>query len=325
MDMSLSFLEYLNQEGDAPESEYIKFLTQYKSNGKTVHFFIEGEDDQAFYVNYINFFLPRGFKAYYYICNGKKNVLQNYVDIQWSFYKKNRVLFFIDKDFDDILGRSRRFASNIYVTDYYSIENYVVNEYIYERFLREICGLNMLNNIDILKKRFNEQYHLFCDLLIPFLSWIIYCMKNMLPITINEIDLSKLFKIDDNLKVCKENSSGYTSAFRYICDVSNVNEFKLKEVLQCARLLQKITDPKIYMRGKFEIWFFLNFCSRTMECVIPKLNKEIAQYNRKTKDKISKCKVRMHISKENILPVFAPRVPIPDSLREFLICNMSTL
>lgn len=321
----MTFIDLLNQAGDAPEGVHIKFLHNYKPKEKTLHFFFEGGDDQSFYVNFIENIFPEDYTFHYYICNGKENVLANYEDIDWAVYNKSRILFFTDKDLDDILGVNQINDQNIFETQYYSIENYLVTAEVYVRFLREICLITDGDIISELKGRFIEELRIFSEEMTRISAWVVYCRKNNFDVNLSDIDIAKLFKITKDFNIKRAIPKGAKNRFDYICSVTKTNYYSLPELKEISKNLYRIETPKKFIRGKYELWFLYAFCKNTIEVTVPQLNKKIKDHNRKSDKKIMKCKVTIQIKPENILQVTAPRVKLSKDISDFLQLNLMKL
>lgn len=321
----MAFIDVLEMAGDIPEASYIKFLHQYKFRDKTLHFFFEGLDDQSFYVNFLENVFPKDYSFHYYVCNGKNNVYTNYNDINWTVYNKNRVLFFTDKDLDDIIGVTNFKDENIFVTQYYSMENYLVTAEVYGRFLREICYVTDDQVIDDLKNEFIKQLDFFTDKMISISAWVVYCRKNKLQVNLNDIDISKIFSISNDFKIKRCLSSGHKTPFEYICSTTKTNYFNYSEIKSISKELRSIQPAKIFLRGKYELWFLYAFCNNTVEFTIPLLNKEIKKHNTSSGVKKTKCKVTISIKPENIIQITAPRVRVSPDIDKFLNRNLLKL
>lgn len=318
----MAFIDVLEKAGDIPEASYIKFLHQYKFKDKTLHFFFEGQDDQSFYVNFLENIFPEDYTFYYYVCNGKDNVYTNYKDINWSVYNKNRVLFFTDKDLDDIIGVTNVKDENIFETKYYSIENYLVTAEVYGRFLREICYIMEDQVIDDLKKEFIKQLDFFTEKMTSISAWVVYCRKNKLPVNLSDIDISKIFSISNDFKIKRNLSGGYKTPFEYICSTTKTRHYNFTEIKKISKDLQNIKPAKKFLRGKYELWFLYAFCKNTIDITIPFLNKEIKKHNTSNEVKKTKCKVTIPIKPENIIQITAPRVRLSADIANFLKENL---
>jgi hypothetical protein len=318
----MTFKEILEKAGEIPESTYIKYLQQYKPKGNTIHFFFEGQSDLSFYANYIENIYPNDYKLYFYLCDGKENVEQNYNDINWDIYSKNRTLFFIDKDFDDILNIRKITDENIFETQYYSVENYFVTSQCYIRFLKEICNIKIDQIIKDLALQFDRQLDAFHTNLKLMTAWIIYCRKNNYKINLNDIHMAKIFTITNELELKRLISKSYKSFFQYLFDATKCSQFDSKEVFEIARELMDMPNPKMYIRGKYEFWFMFNFYKTTIDHLIPFLNQEIKNKNKKSGTKLPKYKVHIELKETNICDIIASRVRIPDELNQFLTYNL---
>lgn len=321
----MGFLELLEEAGEISEGTFIKFLHQYKTKKKDVHFFFEGLDDQSFYVNHIESIYPSDYRFYYYVCNGKEFVYQIYKDIEWTSFNRSRVLFFVDKDLDDILKISQIEDQNIFVTGFYSIENYLVTSDVFSRLLRETCFLNDDQTINFLIDKFESQLTTFSKLMTRISAWVVYCRRNDLDVNLNEIEIDKIFEINKELKVRRKVKSGHKTPFEYICSATKTTHYHLREIMGIVEELRKIPSAKIFIRGKYELWFLYAFYIATIDSIIPEINQRIKEINKLNRRKLPKCKVTISIRPENILQISAPRVRIPGELRSFLLANVKAL
>ncbi|WP_145138099.1 DUF4435 domain-containing protein [Roseomonas gilardii] len=97
-------------------------------------FVFEGVDDKIIYGAWVRRINP---EFYYepFLCSGKKGVLRlkksTEVDLNGL---ENDVYFFVDRDFDDLQGHSP--DSNLFMTDQYSVENYLVTRSVLDDLLK---------------------------------------------------------------------------------------------------------------------------------------------------------------------------------------------
>lgn len=122
----MSFTDLLRDARSSRVSTFHKFLTNYDPSTDRVFAFVEGEADEPFYRAQIQKYVPDQRLIYIYNCDGKKNVCDLYAEVVKKYPKCERVLFFLDKDVDDIVGAPWPADPRIFVTECYSIENYVV-------------------------------------------------------------------------------------------------------------------------------------------------------------------------------------------------------
>ncbi|MHA6248426.1 DUF4435 domain-containing protein [Pontibacter sp. CAU 1760] len=321
----MSFLSLLNKYSEATETVYLKLLLNYKFDEKTYHFLFEGQDDQFFYINYINSIFSSSPEPFYYICNGKKNLYKCYNDINWTKYSNRRVLFFTDKDLDDIIQKSYPTSDNIFVTKYYSFENYLVCSDILKRFLRETCHLRDEILIQSIVDVFEEQLKIYNKLVLPISAWLVDNRKSTKPANLANIDLSKIFAINSNLHIIRKKS--LKSTIDYVERVTNNvgTPSDRSDLLKISKELVKIPEHKIYLRGKFELWFLYTFFKKVIEIVITGLNEEISQNNKRLasgEKKQPKYVVNVELKESNIVELFATRLKIPVDVKSFLTSNV---
>ncbi|MBR9847605.1 MAG: DUF4435 domain-containing protein [Algicola sp.] len=301
----MEFLEYLKNAAKSSTSVYTKFLQQYKFRDNDIHIFYEGKDDPSFYSNYVERYKNKRQRIYYYRAQNKKGVYYNYSQVDWSQYKKNRVLFFVDKDFRDILNEVYPIESNIFETKYYSIENYLVTKSMFARCLRELLSIDEDKIINKITREFIIQLNNFHKEIMPVIALILYFRENNLNANLNQIDLSKVFDFKEKVKR-KKNIKEFLEK-----SMDTPNEAPWKDVLKHIRTIDGINNSKFYVRGKFEMWFFIKFLNS-----LP----EILNSDRKKGE--PKIKLNVNISESTFVQILAPRLRIPTELKLFLDSNL---
>lgn len=301
----MEFLDYLKSAAKSSTSVYTKFLQQYKFGDSGLHIFYEGKDDPSFYSNYIERYRSKKQRVYYYRANNKKGVYHNYSQVDWTQYKKNRVLFLVDKDFRDILNETYPNDTNIFETKYYSIENYLVTKSMFARSLRELLSIDDDKTINKITREFIIQLNNFHIEIMPVIALILYFRENNLNANLNQIDLSKVFEFKVKVKR-KRNIKEFLEK-----SMDTPNTAPWKEVLKHVRTLHEIDNSKYFVRGKFEMWFFIKFLNS-----LP----EILNCDRKKGE--PKIKLNVNLSEATFVQVLAPRLRIPSELKEFLDENL---
>jgi hypothetical protein len=303
----MDFLNYLKETARSDISTHTKFLQQYRRNDNSIHIFVEGKDDPSFYSNFIDRYRRKGQRIYFYRAKNKKSVYSNYEKIDWDKYAKNRVLFFVDKDFRDILNENLPFDTNIFETKYYSIENYLVNKSMFSRCLRELLGITDDKLISKITRDFIIQLANFHKEIMPIIALILYFRKRNIVANLNQVKLEKVFNIKERVKR-KKNIKQF---LEHQMGVSESAPFK--EVLNNIRTLKEIKNSKYYVRGKYEMWFFIKFLNE-----IPKI---MNQNRKKGQEKI---KLSVNLTSSTAVSILAPRLRIPSELKVFLDNNLKS-
>lgn len=96
---------------------------------------LEGDDDKIVFCRWIGRLRP-GLRYEPFLCKGKRGVrqLKNSLARDLGGLDAN-VYFFVDRDFDDLLGFADE--SHVFMTDMYSVENYLVLPEVLEAVLRD--------------------------------------------------------------------------------------------------------------------------------------------------------------------------------------------
>ena len=130
-------IENMEQESECTEVIYLSYIASRSQ--KEVFLFFEGKDDFKYYFSRISPYL--GNKSYgKYCCNSKNNVikLHDMITKKTSNKYKNKLLYFIDRDFD----RNESISKDIYVTSLYSIENYYFTDNAIKNIIYGIMGIS---------------------------------------------------------------------------------------------------------------------------------------------------------------------------------------
>ncbi|MGO9120727.1 MAG: DUF4435 domain-containing protein [Desulfomonilaceae bacterium] len=229
-----------------------------RSQGR-IHAFFESDEDRSFYNNFIYQRIEKDL-VFNYSCDGKDQVYSVYDRIMKRSLGNNIALFFVDKDLEEFLGEEHVKAANIFVTDYYSIENYLVDDYMLDRILTELFHPKnvKLKNSEI-KLKFQAALEQFYDLMRPLMAWVIYLRRNSIKVYLNDANTQfhKILKLDHDLTISTRTGDGI-ELLASICKVITPPKFASKKDA-IVRELNGI-NPKKWIRGKYELWFFVTFC-----------------------------------------------------------------
>jgi len=309
----MSFLSELKRARESPISAYHQFLLQNQNTAECVHAFFEGREDSSFYIGFLRRYVPHPKCLYFYKCGNKEGVYETFNKIMRAATSRGRALFFVDKDLSDFLNEQHIVAENIFVTNYYSIENYLVSEEMLLRISDDL--LNLPDSIDTNKilEKFRIELERFYEQVLPITAWIIYLRRCKLRPNINNINLSHFFRFNDDLTLEIDldiKQTNGSSILERMCEVTTPPGCQ-PEIESIVNELANL-DPKLYVRGKFEIWFFVKFVGKLVKLL------------QGTTNTIGKrIKVRTQINEDNAVEILGPRLQIPSSLEKFLQENLS--
>ncbi len=306
------FVDGLRHERESATSAYHQFLLRDSKFPGNIHAFFEGQDDLSFYMNFLHKFTSDTNYIHVYKCGNKRGVYETYSKIMY-LNRQGIPLFFVDKDLSDIMEEEWEEAPNIYITDYYSIENYLVTEDMLSRVWTELFHfINIILDFnEIHQKKFREELERFYQFVLPITAWIVYLRRRGKRPNVNNINFSTLFKFSDNLnleKCEKLEQVGEVKLLEEICGEETPDSWQ-EDSQYVIRELAALM-PKTYIRGKLEMCFFVKF--------IEKLRKAIDS----TISGDGRVSIRTHLSDENAVEILGPRLFIPHSLESFLQKNL---
>jgi|GEM_PF-5534083 len=283
----------------------IRFNVQDRS---TLFLLFEGKDDISFYYDHIPRYLNNDYTLVRHACEGKAHVVSVFEGVRKLKYPENRFLFFIDRDLDDFRGISHK-ADNIYVTDYYSFENFFVTDQMLKRLITEFIQPESSQEnhaisslLEAMQNKFSTSLSQFYIFIINVMAIKLHLLRQGVKVELKHFILGKLLSIDNNLNLKKKHSD-FGSLIQYFVRTTKVDPIVIPEqVLEpVVQELAAAPNPKLYARGKFELWFFVEFFNH-----LPRFIKE----HHKTVRFVPDCA----ISHEDASKMLSPRLNTPDSL-----------
>lgn len=258
----MDILATLAEAKASPNVPYHEFISQYSSYKKIIFGFIEGKDDPSFYKNFIDSRLPRHWNSCLIQAGNKKQVIEIYSRLKWSSYKRNQVLFFVDRDLSDYIDEQVPTAKNIYITDGYSIENSILSPDTFERGLRELLGFSDISRREMerLKDVFLTQREFFYTLMIPVMSQILFWRMNGIKVKdLDEIKIKHFIRFEKEKLIFISRPDGFKSFRGYLVKKCNptIRQYgkkAAKESIFCG-----IPNWSKNIRGKYALAFLVGF------------------------------------------------------------------
>ena len=304
----MQFAEILRQSRSSPATVLHKFLLSYDPTTERVHAFVEGAPDLVFYRPFIERYVsPRVITMYN--CGGKKQVYDAYARITARFPHCLRVIFLVDKDLDDIVGQPWPSDPRIFVTEFYSIENYVVSSDVLEKYFSDFVKIRIVAfDLGPALRRFDDQLKAFYKGILPVMAWILASRRAGHSPVLSNIDISRFISMSES-GIARTRNSG---RLNYLARVSGVSPAPsvLRQVRRSCAELRRLA-PKRFIRGKFEGWFFVQFIKRLVEA--------LSEVARQSGGSIS---VIVPLEDSNYIQLLVNYVAMPPSLGSFLTFHL---
>lgn len=190
------------EEADNSPVAFLSIKQSYSFNDSDeVIIVVEGADDELFYRKPVKQLL--GVDSLVVARAGnKKQVYATYKAMDWTLYCRDRVLFFVDRDYDEIVCESSQAQpSNLYVTDCYAIENYVCTEDSFLSLCSYACGGNGLSRDDelLVRKLYSDAVSVFETVLSDVPETLIAWRRLGLKPNQANINLRCLMRVDEGV------------------------------------------------------------------------------------------------------------------------------
>lgn len=295
--------------------EFAMLLARAKD---TAHFFFfEGEEDPSFYMSFAH---PRlnGRDAHVFICSGRTEVIKALELVERDGRAISRSMFFVDKDHTDYCKVAEVANNALFQTVPYSIENYIVCFSVLRRYWVERLHLSdndkrweeISEDFDLLHRKFFSKARI---LMAAVLLGRGIDGHRPIKLNLNNVQLDRVFKFDYQKRYCGyvKNAAGY---FIASTDLRNASLSSLAVRQICRKYLVK-SDPKKFIRGKFELWFFWKF--------LVEITKQLSDREEAKKNKLRRATPRSQLTLSGCFELLAPLVHCPPELEAFFVRRLA--
>ena len=250
----MSLLEELESciNSDAPS--YMEFLYRYNPKKKQIFAFYEGDEDSSFYSYAIKKYTDKEYELEEIVAGCKNNVLKLWREFNWETYNQNQIAFFVDRDLSYWLGEPTEYGKNVFVTDGYSIENYVTNTQGFKAWLLHFQGFSRARKqeVDFMISEFETRIAEFQEQMIPVMAQAVVAKRHDRSVSLGE------FKITGNGRVQFEMNNGHVySEIHFDSGISKkwgLTDEDNEEIMRQTNQFKEDADH-YSVRGKWELSF----------------------------------------------------------------------
>lgn len=230
-----------------------KLISLRSDSPEAIVLAFEGDDDKIIYGQWIRRIRPE-LRYEPFPCGGKKELkgLKNALTRDLNRLDE-KVFFFVDRDFDDLSGFDS--VNAVFVTDMYSVENYLVSEIVLDGLLRdEFPCHGAPDKRNSIIERFRSDYDIFLEVTYSLNRRIFIArkvpieLKKRLPTSLRDIATVAIGNVEpvqvrvEDVVVCEREPTPE--------EISALGE-------QFNRL-----EPKARYRGKFALKFFRDWIGK---------------------------------------------------------------
>ena len=281
------------------------------SSQRRVHAFLEGHDDESYYVHHLTTRTSE-YEIKTYKCGGRDVVLDMHDLVRAEAVTlTNFPVFFVDKDLSDIIDRAeqREVSEVVYVTDFYSIENHLVGWALFERAWRELVRVsNMAIDLTVIRESFLKAHESFYRSVLPVVGWFVAMRRLGYKPKFSAVDLKDVLEFDEDLNVHRRECCKRGKLLAYLEKRTGIaTPMGSRGALASAARDIRQQRRECVVRGKYDVWFFVNFWRKSLEAA-----------NLVAKESGGRAFARTDLHQENFVETVCSRVACPESLGRFI-------
>jgi hypothetical protein len=299
-----SFLERLSAKRRARTAVIAKFERTRARLPTAIFLVFEALPDKAFYSDMLESQLS-GQQTIPLFCEGKPGVLAFLHHVRERHGQDDGVIFFVDRDLDDFTSSDGNIEDRfVYLTDGYSIENFVVTEEAFRSLVSHV--LHVQAEEDELARHAQEfatSLHNFSRQILPLMAWAVAARKLGGALSLNNASPNQLFDLTD----IREPRRTKGALKKFVQQTgANVSLTKVCAIRPVISALEN-PSPTKFIRGKYLLWFFMKYLDVFKQ-----------QLEDDHKSGGPRGYLKPHIDEHNIFQLLCHRLKCPESLRHFL-------
>ena len=207
----MSILQELEESMQSDAPSYMDFLYRYDPKKKQAFAFYEGDEDSSFYHHILKLAIDADCELEEIVAGCKNNVLKLQREFDWEVYSKKQILFFVDRDLSYWIGDSALYGENVFVTDEYSVENYVANSQGFRAWLVHFEGFARAKKqeIDYMVSEYESNVAVFQKEMMPIMAQAVVAKRHDSSISLSDFKITSnrgvIFGIRENhitFKIC---------------------------------------------------------------------------------------------------------------------------
>lgn len=300
------------------QAEVVNYIKDNPISNDSIYIFVEGRTDELFYERFIKY-IYRNYKVFFFDCENKEGVeklFSRYTNLSKQHedkYPKNRMLFFIDRDYDNGPKDKKLIPleENLFITDYYNFESYLVHEDSIRFIIRKMLWVKdaHVKNFIIF---YLDKYKVFKEFHTVVYLWIKkYAQDKSSGIKRNQIE--SLFELskDFNILIKHYSNKDYKELFKILKETYNSNTVyssqEFEQILLDKDAIDDITQKR-FINGKTDLWFIV--------WLYTELKRKV--------NKLSDVAYEMGdllLNHENVVYMLSAHIEIPKDIESFLELN----
>lgn len=199
----MSLLQELDASVHSAAPCFLEFLIRYDPKKKQVFAFYEGDEDSSYYHSILKRSIDKDCELEELVAGCKDNVLKLQREFDWQRYRREQIVFFVDQDLSFWLEEPFDYGENVFVTDEYSVENYVVNSRGFRAWLIHFEGFARASKeeIDNMVSEFETATIRFQEAMMPIMAQAVVAKRHDHSVSLSDFKLTRnhnlVFRIEN--------------------------------------------------------------------------------------------------------------------------------
>ena len=312
-----AFLDALKAAPNTSRAKVNEFLASFNPRTRKIGIFVEGRDDPSFIrVHVARIANSLNLEVTTIVLGNKKEVLSAWEFLEERFPNNPKLMFFVDKDHDDLVGNTGSVTQQgLFVTSYYSIESFLVCTNTVKIVLTDFWGLDSSNGaIEVACKSFEKFQQAYRDVFLPWMAWILVINRTDGDVVNNSNNIPfTILTLNSNYEPILR---WEPDMFTYLSNICKVEVPPNTADIDLAIKELELLPTKIWLRGKQELWCLIVFLKKLEEQITDNLDLKSANKS---------IKIRTKIEVSNAAEILSPRIPCPKELNDFVSNRLESL
>lgn len=228
------------------------------TQGKLIYVFVEGRGDVSFYKQVIAAKLKNGWGVKIYSSGNRKKVFSSREDVTVHDLDVSRFAFIVDRDFHSIFS-NETLPEEFYITDGYSLENYLCSGELLVGILEAYYGLTNITHAEAeaIIEHFDQANSRFCGFVAPLTYQMASWRAKGSAVQFSTIKPKSFSPIQVNEQLVSGEMPSDTLVA--LCDALNADQCSAAEISSIQSHILGKYDLRDITRGKFVAWFFCRY------------------------------------------------------------------
>jgi hypothetical protein len=304
--------DLLTKKQKSGNTPYLLFVTRYSPEGPEHYIFCESNDDIGFY----DMVARRGdypTPTRFFPCDGKTGVFAVKTRLSADKYDRGRLSFIVDADHDRYLQWRPEWDETVFVTDFYSVESYLISVTCFIGCLQQHSGIQTSDPIiELARSWYIEAFQSFSQIMQEPMATVI-ALRRLYGADAIHLDGIAMHTYVRYQFPNTQELAPLSPALAEL--VEGADEVAIDAAVKVLDKDIQSRDARAWVRGKFLSWWF--------STVFNGIANELRRAHSDQNGKPFRCGLQM--SPKHFIPLLLPQLQVPPRLHQFFSRRLSAV